>query len=140
MDVDGQWDGSGRNEETLDQVQGDVAVDDQRLQLRQEPVWWEPVDPVEQVPVVERDCEALQGVAPPADLLDEVRIDPDLFRVLEHQPGQFREAGSVESFVPVVPGIVLELEALQWAEPGHRLGAVTNLEPEIKLGQLRRPR
>ena len=71
------------------------------------------MDPVEQVPVVERDGEALQGVAPPADLLDEVRIDPDLFRVLEHQPGQFREAGSVESFVPVVPGIVLELEALQ---------------------------
>jgi hypothetical protein len=50
-----------------------------------------------------------------------------LFWVLENEPGEIREAGSVEDLVPVMPGVVLKLQTFQGPEPWQSLGAITHL-------------
>jgi hypothetical protein len=101
-----------RNEETFNQVERDVAVDDESLEFRKKRIG-KSVDSAEQVSVVESYGETFERAAPFPDFFNEIGIDSDLFRVFENESGQIREAGFVMLFVSVVPRIVLELQSLK---------------------------
>lgn len=126
MNVNSKWNRLRRNEETFNQVERDVTVDDESLEFRKKRIV-ESMDSAEQVSVVEGYGETLERAAPFPDFFNEIGINSDLFWVLENESGQIREAGFVMLFVSVVPRIVLELQSLKWRESRQSLGAIANL-------------
>ena len=115
-----------RNEETFNQVERDVAVNDEGLEFRKKRIV-ESMDSAEQVSVVEGYGETLERAAPFPDFFNEIGINSDLFWVLENESGQIREAGFVMLFVSVVPRIILKLQSLKGRESIQSLGTISNL-------------